>query len=692
MFFFLCVYVIDKTLTCVLSVLQINSGHLQVDNCIVEDGIICAKSPSTVHIRFCTFRHASVILQHMNASIIENCEFSQSSNANVFIEGHSKGEKNWAYSFLKERTKTALHQKFSQNEKKIKSTSSLTPTVHSSFTAKSLPMDHSGPSCETISWCAGFSFAESGENSLDVCLPGSHYIGLERCGVLRGGDLQSRKQESVTDEQLFTKSVTSADQKKTSENQNVDYNTSSYHSENELCNQHRSSQNSQNVSGILKQTINNKTVQSDSVPRNGTARRSLDSGKKSLHSHLSQELCEDNSVKCIEEKHSFEDCNSHNGEFHEPNFDSLKNSKVYSESLKHSSCKKSDRRKSVESHVGFHHDETVSCYKPVSDSEPGDDSVLGNAEKHSRESETENVFFQPSNLAGSIADLPFLPVGAVPNITKKGKQSKGPPEAGRHTSHDNNHRDEPVNQPEQSDKKPETVSKSKGSLFSESPEKKNIDQLFPSLIKEKSLEKENLEKRILKNHCDKKGKTPTETDCHRNKYLSADLENANCSKFSAAQITDISKLRSSENPGSVSPVTNSLGATSTQVNENNKICDDITNSVSHFILSASTSARTGSGELDMSCIKNEDNTYDLQGLKSPDQGHPSGSNNNHHQPFDASHHNSQHFIRRSQSEEILMESDDDLSILDETGDSAEPSGAESEYKPFLCEYMMSFNN
>ena len=53
----------------------------------MEDGMMCVVNPAACHIQFCTFRHATIILQHVGASIITNCEFSQSDNANIVVEG-----------------------------------------------------------------------------------------------------------------------------------------------------------------------------------------------------------------------------------------------------------------------------------------------------------------------------------------------------------------------------------------------------------------------------------------------------------------------------------------------------------------------------------------------------------------------------------------------------------------------------
>ena len=56
----------------------------------MEDGMMCVVNPAACHIQFCTFRHATIILQHVGASIITNCEFSQSDNANIVVEGGCK--------------------------------------------------------------------------------------------------------------------------------------------------------------------------------------------------------------------------------------------------------------------------------------------------------------------------------------------------------------------------------------------------------------------------------------------------------------------------------------------------------------------------------------------------------------------------------------------------------------------------
>ena len=89
------------------------SGYLQVDNCILEDGIVYVQNPGSVNMNFCTFRHATVILQHVNASIIQNCEFSQTDSAAITVEGYPKDDKNWTYASMisKIMSTCTLHQK-----------------------------------------------------------------------------------------------------------------------------------------------------------------------------------------------------------------------------------------------------------------------------------------------------------------------------------------------------------------------------------------------------------------------------------------------------------------------------------------------------------------------------------------------------------------------------------------------------
>ncbi|XP_069105742.1 F-box only protein 10-like [Argopecten irradians] len=88
-------------------ILKVRSGYLQVDNCILEDGMVYVQNPGTCHLKFCTLRHATVILQYVNASVIENCEFSQTDSAAITVEGYPREEKNWTYGYLMEKIVSA---------------------------------------------------------------------------------------------------------------------------------------------------------------------------------------------------------------------------------------------------------------------------------------------------------------------------------------------------------------------------------------------------------------------------------------------------------------------------------------------------------------------------------------------------------------------------------------------------------
>ncbi|GFO35674.1 F-box only protein 10 [Plakobranchus ocellatus] len=186
-------------------IVMISSGYLQIDSCILEDGMVCAQNPATVHIKFCTFRHATVILQHMNTSVIENCEFSQSDSANVIVEGYPKEERNWTFGFLRERTNAVFSQKRSLHRKRrgLKATTSLTSsTVHSSYTGKSVVtngggLPSTGITCQpsdVVSCDPSFSMEDPGASFLHPSyMPGSRLLmfGTDNTGMVGCGDLQS---------------------------------------------------------------------------------------------------------------------------------------------------------------------------------------------------------------------------------------------------------------------------------------------------------------------------------------------------------------------------------------------------------------------------------------------------------------------------------------------------------------------
>ncbi|RUS70188.1 hypothetical protein EGW08_022050 [Elysia chlorotica] len=195
-------------------IIMLNSGYLQIDSCILEDGMICAQNPATVHIKFCTFRHATVILQHMNASIVENCEFSQSDSANIIVEGYPKEERNWTYGFLRERTDAVFSQKRSLHRKRkgLKTTTSLaSSTVQSSLTEKSITTNGGGwssvttgrqQSSDAVSHDPSFSMEDPGASFLNPSLfPGTRFLMLppDTTGMVGCGDLQSLYHDGTCD-------------------------------------------------------------------------------------------------------------------------------------------------------------------------------------------------------------------------------------------------------------------------------------------------------------------------------------------------------------------------------------------------------------------------------------------------------------------------------------------------------------
>ena len=62
--------------------------------------MVYVQNPGSVNMNFCTFRHANVIFQHVNASTIQNCEFSQTDSAAITVEGYPKEERNWTYASM----------------------------------------------------------------------------------------------------------------------------------------------------------------------------------------------------------------------------------------------------------------------------------------------------------------------------------------------------------------------------------------------------------------------------------------------------------------------------------------------------------------------------------------------------------------------------------------------------------------
>ena len=93
---------VGSTYKCYVSWLtpQVVSGHLQVDNCIIEDGQVTVSSPGTIHCRYTTFVRTQLTCAHVSLSLIENCHFTECETCAIVVEGAPKGEPNWAHKYL----------------------------------------------------------------------------------------------------------------------------------------------------------------------------------------------------------------------------------------------------------------------------------------------------------------------------------------------------------------------------------------------------------------------------------------------------------------------------------------------------------------------------------------------------------------------------------------------------------------
>ena len=79
---------------------QVVSGHLQVDNCTIEDGQVSINSPGSAHFRYCSFVRTQVTCSHVTMSVIENCEFVECETCAVVVEGPPASETNWVHKYL----------------------------------------------------------------------------------------------------------------------------------------------------------------------------------------------------------------------------------------------------------------------------------------------------------------------------------------------------------------------------------------------------------------------------------------------------------------------------------------------------------------------------------------------------------------------------------------------------------------
>ncbi|XP_041082160.1 F-box only protein 10 isoform X1 [Polyodon spathula] len=77
-----------------------SSGHVQFDNCNLENGQVHIYGPGTCQIKFCTFSQCSINFHWVVVSLLENCEFIGSENNSVTVEGYPASDRNWACKHL----------------------------------------------------------------------------------------------------------------------------------------------------------------------------------------------------------------------------------------------------------------------------------------------------------------------------------------------------------------------------------------------------------------------------------------------------------------------------------------------------------------------------------------------------------------------------------------------------------------
>ncbi|XP_056374286.1 F-box only protein 10 [Hyla sarda] len=81
-------------------------GYVQFDNCNFENGQLQIHAPGMCQIKFCTFNQSSIHFHNVALSVLENCEFVNSENASVTVEGSPTSDKNWACKHLSSSTKS----------------------------------------------------------------------------------------------------------------------------------------------------------------------------------------------------------------------------------------------------------------------------------------------------------------------------------------------------------------------------------------------------------------------------------------------------------------------------------------------------------------------------------------------------------------------------------------------------------
>ena len=112
------------------------NGHLQVDNCILEDGEVIVQNPGTCHFCYCSFRRLQMTLISLPISVIENCEYVSCDTTAINVEGFPGEHSNWAHGHMREMTDPALFKSTSSygNDQSSR-TDSMNDKNNASFTS-----------------------------------------------------------------------------------------------------------------------------------------------------------------------------------------------------------------------------------------------------------------------------------------------------------------------------------------------------------------------------------------------------------------------------------------------------------------------------------------------------------------------------------------------------------------------------
>lgn len=349
----------------------------------------------------------------MNMGIIENCEFSQSGGANIFIEGHPKDEKSWTYSFLKERTKSIYHQNRSLQGRKreLKASSSVTSTIQSSFTAKSLTSAISGPQSDVVVHEASLNFDALEGKPWRCNILGTNYIYPIGDNLIGCGDIQSVCEDCVSVKQSeVTSSLLAAGTRNKTEPSEQARASNECSAILPFSDKVKVFNAGANNSAKLFSKDNHDIFElTEGVTQ-------IDSQASSSVSSL-QQIIKKQCTHSVEERHSCKWCNNENDNSLTSGFSSLKTLSD-SKTTSQSAFRKINHHKSIDSHVSFNLNENIS------DSQPVLENVDQGYDKHAA------GVSHISNSVALLADtahskLPPIPKLSPVKISNKGKQSVG---------------------------------------------------------------------------------------------------------------------------------------------------------------------------------------------------------------------------------------------------------------------------